>query len=103
TWRTTEQSKLSAYYQSQADIGEYRYGNRLFSPEALSFLQQNPNYMAQTKWSMPATSRLLFDVGFTYVNNDFNSMPNKDNDVSLPGITELRTGVAWRNAPGTWG
>lgn len=103
TWRMTEQMKLSAYYQSQADIGEYRYGNRLFSPEALSFLQQDPNYMAQTKWSFPATSRLLFDAGFTYVKNDFNSMPNPNNDVTLPGITELRTGVAWRNAPGTWG
>ena len=28
---------------------------------------------------------------------------NRANDQSLPGITELRTGVVWRNPIGTWG
>ena len=104
TWRTTEQSKLSVFYQNQSDIGAYRYSaNRLLSPEALPSLNQNPNYMTQAKWQMPATSRLLFDVGFTFVNNDFYRFVNTNNDPSLPGIMELRTGVVWRNPVDTWG
>lgn len=104
TLRTTERSKLAVFYQIQADIGAYRYGNsRLQSPEALPKLNQNPNYMTQGKWQLTATSRLLFDVGFTYVNNDFNRYVNPANDTSLPGIVELRTGVEWRNPVGTWG
>ena len=86
TWRTTEQSKLSVFYQIQSDIGAYRYSaNRLLSPEALPSLNQNPNYMTQAKWQMPATSRLLFDVGFTFVDNDFYRFVNRNNDPTLPG------------------
>ncbi len=102
TYKTTERSKLSAYYANQADLGDYRYGNRLTSPEALQYLRQNPNYIAQSRWSM-AMSKVLVDAGFTFVNNDFLFTPNLNNDWSLPGITELSTGVIWRNPTGTWG
>ncbi len=102
TTKLPAQSKMSFYYANQADLGDYRYGNRLTSPEALTYLRQNPNYMAQSRWSRASTS-MLYDVGFTYVNNDFLFTPNLDNDQSLPGITELRTGVIWRNPVGTWG
>jgi hypothetical protein len=102
TQKLTSQTKVSAYYANQADLGDYRYGNRLTSPEALTYLRQNPNYMAQARWSR-ASASLLYDAGFTFVNNDFLFTPNLANEQSLPGITELRTGVIWRNPVGTWG
>ena len=98
--------QAAVFYENQTDIGRTTgTANRLHVPGGADLAQgQEPNYMTQARWSMPATSRLLFDAGSTFVNNDFILH-------AAPGATtrrcrrsrELRTGASLaelRRAPG---
>ena len=100
TTKVTEKSKLSLHYENQADLGDYRCGNRLYfrgavvpSTESQLSRRRNGSFLP-----VPRPGR----GGWTFVNNDFNRC-----------LMRAPTGAAvhhrgshgrgLRNTPSTWG
>src|SRR5262249_7546051 len=97
TWLATPSSKIGLYYEIQQNHEDYSYGQGTLggggttSPEAITRYQVVPNYFVQSRWSHTASSRLLLQAGFTYVNGNYSFYQQPDNDPNLSAIRELST------------
>jgi hypothetical protein len=64
------------------------------SPEATYHYKINPNNLFQALWNYPATSRLLFEAGWT-LRTEYNLVGKPDETGNARSISELATGLVY--------
>jgi len=103
TAQVTPRNKVTAFYQFSkrhkvSDSGIFR------APEATDYLTSVPNYLAQTKWVSPVTSRLLLEGGFTFFNETWQFLQQPEFPVGPTVIAkrELSTGTRYGADETTW-
>jgi len=98
TWQATTRNKFTAYYSNNFAchchflIGPALAGSPVTSDG--SILLHIPNYIYQTTWTSPVTSRLLIEAGASYVLEDqqFNPRPES----VAPRINDPGRNVSYR-------
>ena len=109
TWMATPKNKISGFYEYQQNVEQWNYGQGALgsggvtSPEAQAYYEVEPQYFIQSRWTNPATSRMLFEAGGTWVRSNFQTTPQQENPLELPAMREIRTNTTWRNRMGTYG
>jgi hypothetical protein len=80
TWQIDKKNKANFFYH----LGRRNLLNdsaTTQTPDASNYLYSAPDYLAQASWTNPATSKLLFEGGFTFFNETWWWLPRAD-----PGI-----------------
>ncbi len=109
TWMAKGNNKISGFYEYQQNVEQWNYGQGALgsggvtSPEAQPYYEVQPQYFVQSRWTNPATSRLLLEAGGTWVRSNFQTQPQAENQLDLPAIREIRTNTTWRNRMGIYG
>ena len=103
TAQATPRNKVTAFYHFSkrnkiSDSGVFR------SPEATDYLTSDPNYLAQTKWVSPVTSRLLLEGGATFFNETWKFLQQPEFPVGrdVVSLRERSTGTRYRSDNQTW-
>ena len=100
TWQATARHKATLSHSVQDNCNCNFWVNFNRAPEASVDYRYVPVYQTQATWTFPATNRLLFEGGATYMKS--HSSPRREDGVSLTdiSITELTTGYMWNSASG---
>jgi Carboxypeptidase regulatory-like domain len=67
TWQVSPKNKFTLYVDNQASCNCPNNETTLVSPEATSPVDRGPIFLYQTTWSNVASSKVLFEAGFTAV------------------------------------
>lgn len=67
TWQATEKNKYNFFQNLQSHCDCYRGVDGLLAPEAVQQRIYGPSWVSQGSWNYPATNRLLFEGGATWV------------------------------------
>jgi len=104
TWQVSQKHKVNVFYEFQNHEFEFANNSVGSAPEVRPLFHEVPQYIIQSSWSAPVTSRLLFEAGATLAANDFPETPEPDVVRGVPPITELTTNFTYRaNATGAYG
>src|SRR6185369_6715815 len=95
TWQLSPKNKINFFYDNQTNLASHWYTNRLASPEAVSFSNWKPNYLAQSVWRSTVTSRFLLEVGALFYNFDWPTYRQPDTPANAYSYTEQSTGLIW--------
>ena len=95
TWQVSPRNKINFFYDNQTNLASHWYTNRLASPEAVSYSNWKPNYLAQTVWRSTVTSRFLLEVGGLFYNFDWPTYRQPDTPPNAYSYTEQSTGLIW--------
>ena len=100
TWQAAEKHKATLSHSVQSNCNCNFWANLNRAPEASVDYKYLPVYQTQATWTFPATNRLLFQGGATYMKS--HSSPRREDGVSLTDISinELTTGFMWNSASG---
>jgi hypothetical protein len=72
TWQTTPKQKLTFYVDNQASCNCPNNETTLVSPEATSPVPRGPIFLTQVSWTNVASSKILFEAGFTSLQFKYN-------------------------------
>lgn len=110
TWQAAPKHKFAANYSFQdncdcfADLGSRPGvsppGVSRQAPEADSSRGFGPQNHLQVVWTYPATNRVLFDAGVTYMREHSNVWSGAENTMAVPGhiaIVELSRGLLYNS------
>ncbi len=100
TWQVTPKNKIASYLDAQPRCDCRRPGN--FAPEAQTVYDFWPQGVYQATWTAPATSRLLFEAGYSFAQSTYSNPPPEGkvlgpNDIT---ITDQSIGLIY-GAPNT--
>jgi hypothetical protein len=95
TWQATPRNKVSVSYDWQHRCDCHRDITALFSPEAVAMRTYTPVSVLQTKWTYPASNKLLFDGGFAVNWNTLNVAPQPEVGPDAVAILEDTTGFSY--------
>jgi hypothetical protein len=68
TWQASQRNKFTFYGHFNQRLVDCNNCSATTSPEAGLYFTHRPEYILQTTWSNPYTSKLLFEGGFTFYN-----------------------------------
>lgn len=68
TWQATQKNKITFYGHFNQRLVDCNNCSATTSPEAGIYFTHRPEYILQSTWNNPLTSRLLFEGGFTFYN-----------------------------------
>jgi hypothetical protein len=68
TWQATPKNKVTFYSHFNQRLVDCNQCSALNSPEAGVYFTHSPEYLLQSSWTNPYTSKLLFEGGFTFYN-----------------------------------
>jgi hypothetical protein len=104
TWQATPKNKVNLFYEFQYSCFCSAYNpSSLISPEAEGYYRHRPQYLIQGSWTNPATTRLLFEAGFTLAANDFHGYRQPGVTPDLTAITDVSKNFTYRAAPNAYG
>jgi hypothetical protein len=104
TMQATQKNKVNLFYEFQYSCFCFAYNpSSLVSPEAQTHNRHRPQYLIQASWSNPATSRILFEAGFTLAANDFHGYRQPGVTPDLTAIVDTSKNFTYRAAPGGYG
>src|SRR5262249_4316240 len=108
TWQIAAKHRLAAYGSFQR-TGNWGLGiSPTTAPEAGLYIDYNPNALIQGTWTYPATERLLFEAGTTWIRNptdiDMSYLDRTDSGMHVAAetisVTDVGLGLTYRNSPG---
>ena len=79
TWQASQRNKITAYAHFNQRLVDCNGCAATLSPEAGVYFTHRPEYILQTTWSNPYTSKLLFEGGFTFYNERWLFGPQPEN------------------------
>ena len=95
TWQASPKNKITAFTSVQYNCACYKANITNRSPEASSNTRYWPNFVTQATWNHPATTRLLFEGGATYLHNMAYGLRGPDTTNTDIAYQELSTGFTW--------
>lgn len=100
TWQASQRNKFTFYGHFNQRLVDCNNCAATVSPEAGIYFTHRPEYILQTTWSNPYTSKLLFEGGFTFYNERwiFGPQPNAVNGYTPNAVvskTESSLGVTY--------
>ncbi len=93
TWQASERNKFSFYYDFNRGCQCHFLVGATRAPEASSY-EIRPNHLVQGTWTMPATSRLLFEAGASFSSQLLDREPQASS--TEPTIVEQNGGIGYR-------
>ena len=96
TWQAAQKHKITGFYSNQRNCAcNYYVQYFTVTPEAVVNYTYFPITLTQTTWSYPASNRLLFEAGFSYLHNMTAPRPWEGQRPSDISITELSRGLQY--------
>ena len=96
TWQVSARNKIGVYADAQPRCDCRRPGN--LAPEAQTVYDFWPQGVYQASWTMPATSRLLLEAGYSFAQSTYTDPPTAGVLPTDISILEQSTGLRY-NAP----
>jgi hypothetical protein len=102
TWQAAAKHKFTASFSNQQNCAcNYYVQYRTVSPEAVVNYTYFPIYLAQGTWVYPATNKLLFEGGVSYLHNMTAPRPWSGVQPTDISITELSTNYQYNSYAAT--
>jgi hypothetical protein len=96
TWQASPRNKVAFFGSNANEVQPHSNPTPLRPPEASTTFYNAPDYLIQTTYASPVTSRVLVEAGATLVSTGFWSGHQPGQPSSLLPITELSTGLTFR-------
>jgi hypothetical protein len=101
TWQPAVKHRINLSYDFQRRYDLHRDITPLISPEATDRRSYNPVIVSQATWTYPATNKLLFEGGFSFVSLHANVRRQDGVPADLPSIREMANNFTYRAKGGT--
>ena len=109
TWQMSSKSKVNLQHQWADQLRDHFYSqsvtNRTQAPEATIYYHAQPSYLSQATWNAPVTSKLLFEAGAGFANQDFQYCLQTEEGVTPATVafSDLGTGYSWGSLGSPYG
>lgn len=98
TWQVSQKNKISVFTSLQNNCSCYKVSQALDtnrSPDAGLHTRYSPQSLTQGTWRYPATNRLLFEAGATYLYAEARSIRTNETSRTDIAVQELTTAFKW--------
>jgi hypothetical protein len=104
TWQASPKNKVNTFFDNETrctcHVGiSTQSTSSIVSPEAAGYRTYNPDFQGQGTWTMPATSRLLFEAGGSAtIFAPYTTVPEPGVTPDIMSLLEASTGLLYRAA-----